>query len=878
VPRKKAVKRQDSNKGPKKNKLDHLIDSMSLHNFRDDLVTDKVVKRSLIIDLDKAGRVHIPKGADRFAFTPTSEYGVIYVPVNRLAQVYQTDKSIDKAKVKSIREKMKADKPLDPVEIGYNYDVHDGHHRWHAAMQEGHTHVPCKVVGKDPDKVKEAKQKYRNTWKSVSLEIDLSKAMLNKGKLIKRRVMVRGKNGKTFYRMQWIDPNDKKAMEATSSVQNNPTTFKHHEEGLKEREKRQSNKFPVRHHPTEGVVNDRHNYKQDKEAYREAEEKYHKGEGLPPIVINDSGVVLEGEHLLDLAKKHKLSHVPVIIAGNPRLKKELEDKLKDEVEVEDEKGNKEVVNKPKQDSGNAEITENLKQFLNYTKKKYTKQYLMAEAARQGIEWNIFNKDGDPLPENSNILWMRAHQAIENHIKAGNAFEVQEDKKDVKKKQSRTGKGPIQTAFLELLNKLGNEKDAVMEWARDNGVTWKENKDPDINWMRAVETIKKELAKGRMLNGVRVRSKAAMEEANLIIPDNVKARVKALGNKHGKGAVMARADELGIQYEKTTKKGDILPDNSNILWMRAHEAISRYISQGNEFTMGGEEPNGVTAKVGDYGSAKLSKLQSFAVDFAKRNSQNREEEAKKWAISAICTDFGVDADQAEGMYQKLMDGARKSQLMIHFDPLEELPNGLSLIERLTGDGEFQNDYLLDRGYDTEHREAIESDMFGSEYTDASHAERPNYGVVDLYNKGLGSMTFEGDVALVLKDDVKKRTTGSATPSNDIPYGKEGTTVRSMEDPHQLIIDRWTNRWNKINKPDAQRKRAIQSVIDGKTYNDDNHYFETQVHGGVKFDRDIDHIRLPQHWKTDKKLSDAHDMVKMFAELNNIPVKYEYGSEE
>ncbi len=74
-------------------------------------------------------------------------------------------------------EKMKANAPLEPVEIGYNYDVHDGHHRWEAAKKLGHTHVPCKVKGSDPDKIKEAKKRYREVWKSeVS---NLSEGLLN---------------------------------------------------------------------------------------------------------------------------------------------------------------------------------------------------------------------------------------------------------------------------------------------------------------------------------------------------------------------------------------------------------------------------------------------------------------------------------------------------------------------------------------------------------------------------------------------------------------------------------------------------------------------------------------------------------------------------
>ena len=42
--------------------------------------------------------------------------------------------------------------------------------------------------------------------KSVGLYIDLSKAM-NTSKLVKKPVQVKGKDGKTFTRMQWVDPN-----------------------------------------------------------------------------------------------------------------------------------------------------------------------------------------------------------------------------------------------------------------------------------------------------------------------------------------------------------------------------------------------------------------------------------------------------------------------------------------------------------------------------------------------------------------------------------------------------------------------------------------------------------------------------------------------
>src|SRR5690606_31628555 len=98
-------------------------------------------------------------------------------------------------------------------------------------------------------------------------------------------------------------------------------------------------------------------------------------------------------------------------------------------------------------------------------------------------------------------------------------------------------------------------------------------------------------------------------------------VTAYGKKHGKSSVMKKAEEMGLQFDRFTKKGDQLPENSNILWMRAHAAIAKHIAQGGDFKMGGN--NGITSQTGDYGDAELNEVQKIALDTAKRNSNNRE---------------------------------------------------------------------------------------------------------------------------------------------------------------------------------------------------------------------------------------------------------------
>ena len=919
-----------------KHKGKDLVTELGLENLRDELRATK--SESLYLDLQKADNSHLPKDAERFSYNCTENYNIIYIPVNRLKEVYQTDEALDSSTINRKAKEMKDGKPMPPISIGYDYDIHDGHHTWNAAMKNGYTHVPCKVVGTDPDKVKGAIAKYKKVWKSEkvdahlfseqelkdildaksprlvigekdridpfedeelwkeevdkedkefrskiginkngtrkSLIIDLEKGMLHKGKLVKRRVAVRGKNGRTFYRMQWVDPH-KPIPGMMRGEGQEQTTYSHHEEGIKEMERRQSNRFPVVHPPVGSLNIAEHNYHPDEAAIKEAEEKYHKGEKLPPLRIDPYGKVLNGHHLLEMAKRNKLSHVPAIVVGNPNLKKQYEDRLKDRVIMEDNKGNKSVVGTKDSSEGLSEdqVT-NLNEFNNFTKKKYTKQYLMDEARRQGIVWNEKTKDGRRLPENSSIMWMRAHQAIEEHIKSGKTFEVRHDEKDVDKRMQQDGKDTIHKHFLKLLQKHGS-KDDLMEWARKNGIKWKEKSDPDINWMYATVAIKNELAKGRMLDGIRTRQKKAMEDANLIVSPEIKDMVKTLGKKYGKANVMKRADSLGIEYLKTKKNGDPLPANSSILWMRAHEAISKYIAKGNDFKMGDEQDNGIQATVGDYGGVKLSKMQSYAVDLAKRKSQNLEQPTKQWATKSIALDFGVDENEANRIYEKFMTNARNAKLMVHFDPFEMLPNGSGLIEQFSSDGEVKNDYLLDRGLDRERRESNENDMFGDDYSDATDEERPVYGVIDLFNKGLRSHPYNGEVAFVLKDDVKKRATGSHIDSDNIPYGQEGKTVRSMEDPHQLLADRWISRWKNPRKKDGQRKRAFESIINGKEYKDDNKFFETQIHGGVNFSRDVDHILVPSSWKhSDNPETELkHDTLKDFAELNGLELRYD-----
>jgi hypothetical protein len=103
---------------------------------------------------------------DRYAYRVPDTSDVFYIPVNRLNMVYQTDEATDWDKVKDNMARMQAGEALEPVMIGYDYDVHDGHHRWIASKELDYSHVPCVVRGTNALIVQAAKERYSELWKS----------------------------------------------------------------------------------------------------------------------------------------------------------------------------------------------------------------------------------------------------------------------------------------------------------------------------------------------------------------------------------------------------------------------------------------------------------------------------------------------------------------------------------------------------------------------------------------------------------------------------------------------------------------------------------------------------------------------------------------
>jgi hypothetical protein len=110
------------------------------------------------------------RSSDRFAYK-TSHKDPIYIPTNRILTPYQTEEALNEDKIAENMQKFKDEQAMEPLVIGYKYDLHDGHHRHEAAIRLGHTHVPCVVGGRSERRVKAAEIKYRKIWKSETATV-----------------------------------------------------------------------------------------------------------------------------------------------------------------------------------------------------------------------------------------------------------------------------------------------------------------------------------------------------------------------------------------------------------------------------------------------------------------------------------------------------------------------------------------------------------------------------------------------------------------------------------------------------------------------------------------------------------------------------------
>jgi hypothetical protein len=122
--------------------------------------------------------------SDRFAYK-TSHKDPIYIPTNRILTPYQTEEALNEDKITENIQKIKDGQAMEPLVIGYKYDLHDGHHRHEAAIRLGHTHVPCVIGGTSDKRVKAAEIRYRKVWKSETITVVAGNKLL----ILKKKIV-----------------------------------------------------------------------------------------------------------------------------------------------------------------------------------------------------------------------------------------------------------------------------------------------------------------------------------------------------------------------------------------------------------------------------------------------------------------------------------------------------------------------------------------------------------------------------------------------------------------------------------------------------------------------------------------------------------------
>lgn len=149
--------------------------NMAFQSLVDSLHLTGMLKKALMFDLQKSLECYA-----RNAYNVANGEGVIYIPLNRIKSPYQTEQATDFDKVYENARKMRAGENLDPVTIGYDYDLHDGHHRLEASRIMGYTHIPCVVGGNNELEVQRANEAYKEVWKSFYLKVDKENMVLIK--------------------------------------------------------------------------------------------------------------------------------------------------------------------------------------------------------------------------------------------------------------------------------------------------------------------------------------------------------------------------------------------------------------------------------------------------------------------------------------------------------------------------------------------------------------------------------------------------------------------------------------------------------------------------------------------------------------------------
>ncbi|KXX71824.1 DUF3626 domain-containing protein [Flammeovirga sp. SJP92] len=241
------------------------------------------------------------------------------------------------------------------------------------------------------------------------------------------------------------------------------------------------------------------------------------------------------------------------------------------------------------------------------------------------------------------------------------------------------------------------------------------------------------------------------------------------------------------------------------------------------------------------------------------------------------------------YQAYINNVReKAPIALHFHPDRIFSGEMNVIEGMVQSGIYKNQYetKISAGsvsaFTGGGRDDWENIVFKGAYHSASPLERPKYGALNLTMTNDGPSPRFGSCYFLLKSEVKNRSTFTYGDTYDSP--KEIGTIEHFELIHSAILkDLFTREMtlgernlsvqdflNLINEKLSQFSNSLALRPASKNL---DFYIETQVHGDISLERDVEKVIADLSYKG----TEIEFFFKKLCEKYNIELIWNSGLE-
>lgn len=240
--------------------------------------------------------------------------------------------------------------------------------------------------------------------------------------------------------------------------------------------------------------------------------------------------------------------------------------------------------------------------------------------------------------------------------------------------------------------------------------------------------------------------------------------------------------------------------------------------------------GHAGRLGKHGGSAPKGISSVLSNIIKTDNYKKVKEKADKQIKELAQIYGITEEQYK---TKLEDAMRKglTSKKIKIRMSEKALNQVLKDEEIKNtfdtqksSAEYKANGLTYAKY-LEARDEGEKDLFG-------HSSRPIYGFFEKKQGAVESVKGYGNVSIILKEDVKNRST--FTDADSLDYGAGRFVPSKVSDPKvysSLFLTNWsdplTASWNNLSKKDEKYG-----------------YIEAQIFGGVKL-KDIDRVHFDKN---------------------------------